>query len=124
MSDKFEIIPFTQHATESLPRLFLQKRPGKSPELKTSLSVLKHIGANDYVEIYSNKSKNLIKLVPIEKQTAYSRSVKTDAISWGRIGGASKLVEMGYQLGIYEMTEPLVFKFKRKYPTPPIKGKD
>lgn len=112
--DEFTILPFSKHATESRPKLYLQKRPKFSPELKITLSGLAEIGANDYVEIYTNSALTKIKLVSVKKQTAYSRSVTTDAIAWGRVGGANKLVEMGYPIGRYVMTDKLVFKYAGK----------
>ena len=111
-TDEYTIIPFTKHFKESKPRLFLQKRPNFSPEIKITLSALGEIGANDYVEMYMNESKTKIKLVPVKKPTVYARSVTTDAIAWGRIGGANMLIELGYKTGIYEMEANLEFKYK------------
>lgn len=110
--DKYTIIPFGSHSTENKPRLFLQKRPNFSPEIKITLSALGELGANDYVEMYMNESKTKIKLVPVKKATAFSRSVTTDAVAWGRIGGANMLIKLGYKTGIYEMENGLEFKYK------------
>lgn len=110
-SEPFEIVPFDKHHRERLPNLQIVNRGVKSPEIKATLSVLGLIGDCHYVEIFANKSRTAIKLIPVKKQTAFSRGVASDMISHCRIAGGSKLVEMGYKFGKYDMVAPMVFKY-------------
>ena len=114
METDFTIVPYKNGARPSLPNLKLLLRQDR-PGLKTTLSVIGLIGECHYVEIYANRAKDTIKLVPVKIPTAYARSVTCDAVSHGFIAGANVLInELGYKLGKYEQVDRLTFKYAGK----------
>lgn len=81
-AEGFEIVPFNSHSRERLPNLqIIDRGYSHSPEIKATLSVLGMIGKCHYVELFVNKSRTSIKIVPVENQTAYSRGVASDMVS-------------------------------------------
>ena len=121
----FQIVPYNKEARKSLPTLRLLRRAGQ-PELRATLSVAGMIGDCHYVEIYTNKAKNMIKLVPVKVPTAFARSVSCDLIAAVHIAGASALIDtLEYKLGKYVLVDNLTFKYAGIFtPTNNSKGKD
>ena len=109
--DGWEIVPYDKHIKErQLYNLFLLVRNGKSATLQTTVSVYDLINAL-YVEIYVEPSHRFIRIVPKEKETAFSRTITTDHKTKAQIAGGQKLVEIGLPAGKYVMTaDNLIFK--------------
>lgn len=109
--DDWEILPAYKHAKENKPAVYLVNRPGHSAEFKGHIAILAYIGQALYVEIFVNKARDTIRLIPVTKQSAYARNVTSDFKTHVRIGGGQLLREhFEMPFGKYVMTKPLTFK--------------